>query len=78
MTTSDLNLSRRSFLKKSAAAGGFSLSVTLLPASHALGAEMATSAERLAPNLFVSVSAEGVITVTCHRSEMGQQIRTAS
>ncbi|MBT80404.1 MAG: twin-arginine translocation pathway signal protein [Alteromonadaceae bacterium] len=77
MTTSDLNLSRRSFLKKSAVAGGFSLSVTLLPASHALGTEMATSAEGLTPNLFVSVSAEGVITVTCHRSEMGQQIRTA-
>ncbi|WP_414827781.1 molybdopterin cofactor-binding domain-containing protein [Alteromonas sp. H39] len=67
---------RRAFLKKSASASGFALGLTLLPSINPVAAQ-ATQTETLAPNVFVEFNAEGQLVVTCHRSEMGQQIRTA-
>ncbi|MCU7555831.1 molybdopterin-dependent oxidoreductase [Alteromonas sp. ASW11-19] len=68
--------SRRDFLKKSATVSGFALGVTLMPGIHPVSAEQ-TATESLSPNVFVELDADGQLHVTCHRSEMGQQIRTA-
>ncbi len=67
---------RRTFLKQTASASGFALGLTLLPSISPLAAE-ATQTETLAPNVFVEFDANGQLFVTCHRSEMGQQIRTS-
>lgn len=70
------SLERRAFLKKSATASGFALGLTLIPAVNPVVAQT-TKTETLAPNVFVEFDANGQLLVTCHRSEMGQQIRTA-
>ncbi|MCB1605368.1 MAG: xanthine dehydrogenase family protein molybdopterin-binding subunit [Xanthomonadales bacterium] len=70
-----VDLQRRRFLSTSARAGGLLLSVQLLPAVS-LMAQAAVDAT-LAPGLFVAIDGKGQVTVTCHRSEMGQHIHTA-
>ncbi len=69
------NIERRQFLKATAGASGLALTVNLVPGSHLL-ADSADSGS-LSPSLFVDVGHDGTVTVTCHRSEMGQQIRTS-
>jgi hypothetical protein len=81
------NLSRRDFLKASAALGGsFALGLILDPVtrlhpfygkyiglSSADAAEGVTSAAgTFSPNLFVSIDRSGTVTIVAHRSEMGQ------
>jgi isoquinoline 1-oxidoreductase beta subunit len=70
-------VSRREFLKSSAAAGGglviglhFS---TLAPSEAALGA----SAPEFVPNAFVKIATDGAITVIIGKSEMGQGVYTS-
>ncbi len=70
-----VDLSRRRFLATSAQASGLTLAVSLVPSAHLFADER--GATSLTPNLFVNLDHDGTVTVTCHRSEMGQQIRTS-
>lgn len=66
-------LSRRSFLKLSAAAGGGLLIELSLPGARALAAEDA----RFEPNAFIRIDRDGVVTLVMHKVEMGQGTYTA-
>ena len=76
--TETISTSRRAFLKRSATASGFTLGLTLLPASRpsAMFAD-APASESLTPSVFITIHENGDVDITCHRSEMGQQIRTS-
>ena len=67
-----LNLSRRDMLRGATAAlilgGNFTTGQLFAPAVAA-----GASAQ---PNLFVRIDADGTVTITCSRSEMGQGVRT--
>jgi isoquinoline 1-oxidoreductase beta subunit len=79
------SVSRRDFLK-GAGAGGLVVGLHLTPLgkSHpfsGIGAAQAAEgveipAGSLMPNVFVAIDKKGMVTVVCHRSEMGQGIRT--
>lgn len=72
------NLSRRTFLKGTAGAGGLVLGAQLAPKwtfSQAARAQGAAGGA-FNPNVFVTVMPDGTVSVVCHRSEMGQGIRT--
>lgn len=67
------NLSRRSFLTTSAAAGAaLVLGTRIDPVAKAWAASPVT----LSPNVFISIAKDGTVTLMAHRSEMGQGIRT--
>ncbi len=74
--SAEFSTARRRFLKRSSATAGFGLSVTMLGIPGFAAAKSA-SPQALIPSVFVEFDNEGTLTVTCHRSEMGQQIRTA-
>lgn len=73
------DLTRRGFLKSSAAAGALVFGTYLAGGAPrviaAVLAKPSNSAKEA--NLFVALRPDGIVEVTCHRSEMGQQIRTA-
>ncbi|HXX12952.1 MAG TPA: molybdopterin cofactor-binding domain-containing protein, partial [Burkholderiales bacterium] len=83
------NLSRRTFLKGTAAlGGGFALGLILDPfRPHPFYGGFIGSAEAadaappptgtLSPNVFVSIDNTGTVTIVAHRSEMGQGVRTS-
>lgn len=76
--TDTISTSRRAFLKRSATASGFTLGLTLLPASRPSAMFANTPAsDSLTPSVFVSIHENGEVEIICHRSEMGQQIRTS-
>lgn len=67
------HLSRRDFLRNSALAlGGLTIGVSL-----PYGVLCAAGADGFAPNAFVQVAPDGVVTIWCGRCEMGQGISTA-
>jgi isoquinoline 1-oxidoreductase beta subunit len=67
-------LSRRDFLRVSATAAGGMLIAVRLPAHNEVnGNEPAV----FAPNAFVRVAADGLVTVIINKSEMGQGICTS-
>jgi isoquinoline 1-oxidoreductase beta subunit len=69
------NVSRREFLSVlGISGGGLVLGLSAKP-GWAAAAEAATGA--FAPNVFVSIDPTGLVTIVCHRSEMGQGVRTA-
>ncbi len=75
------NVSRRSFLL-GLGAGGLVLAVSLPSAAHAAEAkkyagEAMPHGLRDDPNIFVAIGEDGTVTVVCHRSEMGQGVRTS-
>jgi isoquinoline 1-oxidoreductase beta subunit len=77
------NVSRRRFLAGVAATGGLVLSAQVLPLRGALAAEAAKyGADAMPhgtvndPRVFVSIGKDGTVTIVCHRSEMGQGVRT--
>ena len=77
------NLSRRDVLKGVAAAGGLVLAVRLLGISRTsaddaskFGAAGMPHGTVNDPRAFVSIAADGTVTIVCHRSEMGQGVRT--
>jgi isoquinoline 1-oxidoreductase beta subunit len=77
---SEERLTRRDFLKVSAAAGvGIVISIYLPGCLQADRTPAATTepAAALAPNLFVTISTDGQVTITCPRPDMGQGTRTA-
>ncbi|MEM8607161.1 MAG: molybdopterin cofactor-binding domain-containing protein [Myxococcota bacterium] len=75
------NVSRRRFLVGTGAAGGLVLGIWFLrssrPAAPEAVAPALPSGPAFEPNVFVAISPDGTVTVVCHRSEMGQQVRTS-
>ncbi|WP_018412799.1 xanthine dehydrogenase family protein molybdopterin-binding subunit [Methyloversatilis thermotolerans] len=72
-TDSGPGLNRRTFLKLSAATGGGLLIELTLPGARALAADGAA----LAPNAFIRIGRDGVVTLVMHKVEMGQGTYTA-
>lgn len=81
MQDTRIRLSRRSVLEgMGLVAAGLGLEVFLPARAHA--APMPTSlpavpTEGLRANVFVHVAPDGVVTIVCHRSEMGQGVRSS-
>ncbi len=73
------DMQRRKFLKSSAALGSLVVGTCFLGAAPRALAGVLTppSANAKMANLFVALRPDGMVEITCHRSEMGQQIRTA-
>lgn len=73
------DLTRRSFLKSSATAGALMMATFFVGATPRMMAGVLTKPSETAKqaNLFVALRPDGIVEITCHRSEMGQQIRTA-
>jgi isoquinoline 1-oxidoreductase beta subunit len=77
MATTEKTLQRRDFLTKLAQTG-------LVIAVTSAGVRRLDAVERLgkaadgdwAPSVFIRIANDGTVTVVCHRSEMGQGIRT--
>ena len=75
------NLSRRGFLQGMSALGGFVLAAGFSSAARAAdppkyGADGMPNGWRDDPLVFVSIADNGTVTIVCHRSEMGQGVRT--
>ncbi len=65
------NLNRRSFLQATAlAGGGFMLGLYPKAAALAQGPQQAV----LAPNDFIRIAADGIVTLTSRNTEIGQNI----
>lgn len=77
MSQQPVVFTRRSFLEGlNLSVGGLALG--LVPAVSAEAAAPGVkSAPELRPNVFVHVAADGLVTIVCHRSEMGQGIRSS-
>ena len=78
MTTSasvpELEVSRRVFVVAlGSAVGGLVLGVRFAPSVEAQGG----LASQLQPTHFVKIGADGIVTIVCSRSEMGQGIRSS-
>ena len=73
------DMNRRSFLKSTAAASALVIGTYFMGgAPRAMAGVLAKPAENAKrANLFIALRPDGMVEVTCHRSEMGQQIRTA-
>ncbi len=74
------NISRRGFLA-GVGAGSLILAVGLPSAIEAqekkFGADGMPNGWRDDPKVFVAIAEDGTVTVTCHRQEMGQGVRTS-
>ncbi|MDH5622431.1 MAG: molybdopterin-dependent oxidoreductase [Gammaproteobacteria bacterium] len=79
---SDLRkISRREFMKRTGqASGGLVFALTFAtacaPEEPAAG-PLARAAASVAPNVYVNIRSDGIVEIICHRSEMGQGIRTS-
>jgi isoquinoline 1-oxidoreductase subunit beta len=83
MTTAMIeNVSRRAVLKGAASVGGLVIAVKILPVKDAFAQAKKYGAEGMPhgavnnPQAFVSIAPDGIVTIVCHRSEMGQGVRT--
>jgi isoquinoline 1-oxidoreductase beta subunit len=72
-----LKLTRRSFLKSSAATGGSLLLAFYLPRHATAAAAALPSSSSFAPNAWLEISADGGVKIWCGHSEMGQGVRTS-
>jgi len=75
------NVSRRRFLRDVSALGGLVLAVGLPAAVRAqqapkYGADGMPHGWVDSPLVFVSIAASGIVSIVCHRGEMGQGVRT--
>ena len=70
------NLSRREFLKNTGITGAMVLGAQVVPNPLLAGAQAQSTGASIQPNLFVSIAGDGMVTITCSRSEMGQGVRT--
>ncbi len=76
------NVSRRGVLKSMVSSGGLVLAVNILPMRAAMANDQKWGAEAMPhgtvndPRAFVSIAPDGLVTILCHRSEMGQGVRT--
>jgi isoquinoline 1-oxidoreductase subunit beta len=71
------NVTRRAFLKSSAATGGSLLLAFYLPRNSSLAASASPSTSSFAPNAWLEISADGAVKIWCGHSEMGQGVRTS-
>ena len=73
------NITRRGFLvgAGAGAAGGLVLGVWLSRRGKDDRVAPTGPSTAFWPNIFVAIATNGTVTIVCHRSEMGQQIRTA-
>ena len=73
------DMNRRSFLKSSAIAGALVIGTYFAGgAPRAMAGVLAKPSDTAKrANLFIALRPDGMVEITCHRSEMGQQIRTA-
>lgn len=74
------HISRREFLKRTGQAGGglvFALSFATACSPKTASIPPAKEARAVAPNVYVNVRNDGKVEIYCHRSEMGQGIRTS-
>ncbi|WP_158807378.1 xanthine dehydrogenase family protein molybdopterin-binding subunit [Beijerinckia sp. L45] len=71
-----VNLSRRSLL---GGAGALVLAVALPNVAQAagFGADGMPHGWQDSPKIFVAIAEDGAVTITCHRSDMGQGVRTS-
>ena len=70
------HLSRREFLQRTGqVGGGLVLALTLTSACQP-DADNSGGASSVAANVYVNIRNDGVVEIYCHRSEMGQGIRT--
>ncbi|BFT30140.1 xanthine dehydrogenase family protein molybdopterin-binding subunit [Alteromonas sp. D210916BOD_24] len=78
-SNSYFDMQRRRFLKGSVAAGALVVGTYLTGSTPRAMAGVLTAPSDMAKqaNLFVALRPDGFVEITCHRSEMGQQIRTA-
>src|SRR5262245_51863273 len=82
MTTIIENVSRRKLIQGVAALGGFVIAVRLLPIRHAFAQQQKYGADGMPngtvndPRAFVSIDKDGLVSIICARSEMGQGVRT--
>src|SRR4051812_40391560 len=70
---------RRSFLRVSAIAGGGVLLASyakLADAAEALGGASATGAAEFAPNAFIRMTPDGIVTIIAKNPEIGQGVKT--
>lgn len=67
-------LSRREFLQKTGVASGGLVFAMTLGAPRGVAGSAAAS---VAPNVYVNIRDDDVVEIYCHRSEMGQGIRTS-
>jgi isoquinoline 1-oxidoreductase beta subunit len=66
-----VEITRRSFLAVlGGAVGGLALGVRF-------GGEAEAALSSFSPNVFVQIDTDGLVTIVCHRSEMGQGIRSS-
>ncbi len=70
------NLSRRDFLRNTGITGAVVLGAQVAPGSLISAARAQSTGASVQPNLFVSIADDGMVTITCSRSEMGQGVRT--
>ena len=76
------NVSRRGVLKGMVSTGGLVLALTILPYRAARADAPKWGADGMPhgtvnnPLAFVSIAPDGTVTIVCHRSEMGQGVRT--
>ncbi len=76
------NVSRRRVLKGVLSTSGLLLAVRVLPIPAARADTPKWGADGMPhgtvnnPNVFVSIAPDGTVTIVCHRSEMGQGVRT--
>jgi isoquinoline 1-oxidoreductase beta subunit len=75
------NVSRRQFLQGVSAMGGLVLAVGFSTAAQAAdppkyGADGMPNGWRDDPLVFVAIGEDGIVSIVCHRSEMGQGVRT--
>ena len=76
-TNNDIkSLSRRDFLRYTSVAGGAFVLGTILPGVSPVWAASETDDSSNTLNLFVSIDNNGTVNIVCHRSEMGQGVRT--
>ncbi|WP_163870703.1 xanthine dehydrogenase family protein molybdopterin-binding subunit [Myxococcus eversor] len=77
MSQQPVVFTRRSFLEGlNLSVGGLALGLVPTVSAEA-AAPGVKSAPELRPNVFVHVAADGLVTIVCHRSEMGQGIRSS-
>ena len=74
-------ISRREFMKRTGqASGGLVFALTFAsactPREQAV-APMAGTGASVAPNVYVNIRDDGIVDIYCHRSEMGQGVRTS-
>ncbi|GAC33819.1 molybdopterin cofactor-binding domain-containing protein [Paraglaciecola polaris] len=70
------SVSRRDFLRYTSIAGGAFVLGAVLPSMSPAWADSSEVVGSNSLNLFVSIDDDGTVNIVCHRSEMGQGVRT--